>query len=89
MSEEDVVALMTGKGFQEESEARGKLSRAKLSSVQLATYFAGHLAIENILAEYRALMGDAFSWKDFNERLVGAGSPPFFATREYMLQKSN
>jgi uncharacterized protein (DUF885 family) len=89
MSEEDVVALMTGTGFQEESEARGKLSRAKLSSVQLATYFAGHLAIENILAEYRALMGDAFSWKDFNERLVGAGSPPFFATREYMLQKSN
>jgi uncharacterized protein (DUF885 family) len=54
-------------------------------SVQLATYFAGHLAIENILAEYRELKGDSFSWKDFNERLVGAGSPPFFATREYML----
>ena len=89
MSEEDAVALMTGKGFQEESEARGKLSRAKLSSVQLATYFAGHLAIDNILAEYRALRGNAFSWKEFNERLVGAGSPPFFAIREYMLQDSN
>jgi len=87
--EEEAVALMTGKGFQEESEARGKLARAKLSSVQLATYFAGHLAIENILAEYRALKGDAFSWKEFNERLVGAGSPPFFATREYMLQASD
>jgi hypothetical protein len=78
---------MTGKGFQEESEARGKLARAKLSSVQLATYFAGHLAIEKILAEYRELRGNAFSWKEFNERLVGAGSPPFFATREYMLQE--
>jgi len=86
LGEEEAVALMTGKGFQEESEARGKLARAKLSSVQLATYFAGQLAIENILAEYRKLRGSAFSWKEFNERLVGAGSPPFFATREYMLQ---
>jgi uncharacterized protein (DUF885 family) len=83
--EDEAVELMIEKGFQEESEARGKLARAKLSSVQLATYFAGHLAIENILAEYRELKGDSFSWKDFNERLVGAGSPPFFATREYML----
>jgi uncharacterized protein (DUF885 family) len=83
--EDEAVELMIDKGFQEESEARGKLARAKLSSVQLATYFAGHLAIENILAEYRELKGDSFSWKDFNERLVGAGSPPFFATREYML----
>jgi len=86
LAEEEALALMTGKGFQEESEARGKLARAKLSSVQLATYFAGHLAIEKILAEYRELRGNAFSWKEFNERLVGAGSPPFFATREYMLQ---
>ena len=84
--EEEAVKLMIEKGFQEESEARGKLARAKLSSVQLATYFAGHLAIEKILAEYKALKGDSFSWKDFNERLVSAGSPPFFATREYMLQ---
>jgi uncharacterized protein (DUF885 family) len=87
--EEEAVRLMTEKGFQEESEARGKLARAKLSSVQLATYFAGHLAIENILAEYRELKGNAFSWKEFNERLVGAGSPPFFATREYMLESSD
>ncbi|HMB60843.1 MAG TPA: DUF885 domain-containing protein [Xanthomonadales bacterium] len=83
--EEDAVKMMMEQGFQEESEARGKLVRAKLSSVQLASYFAGQLAIENILAEYKALQGDAFSWKEFNERLVGAGSPPFFAIREYML----
>ena len=86
-SEEDAVALMTGKGFQEESEARGKLVRAKLGSVQLTSYFAGHLAIENILAEYRAKKGNSFRWKEFNQRLVGAGSPPFFAIREYMLSE--
>ncbi len=83
--EEEAVKLMMEKGFQEESEARGKLVRAKLSSVQLPSYFAGHLAIENILAEYRQQRGDEFSWKEFNQRLVGAGSPPFFAIREYML----
>ena len=83
--EEDAVRLMTERGFQEEGEARGKLTRAKLSSVQLATYFAGHHAILGILDEYRRAKGDAFTWKDFNERLVGAGSPPFFALRELML----
>ena len=85
--EEEAVKLMMSKGFQEEGEARGKLLRAKLGSVQLTSYFAGQLAIENLLDDYRKLRGDEFSWKEFNERLVGAGSPPFFAIREYMLGK--
>jgi uncharacterized protein (DUF885 family) len=84
--EEEAVRLMMEQGFQEEGEARGKLVRAKLGSVQLATYFAGHLAIDDILAEYRERRGEAFRWKEFNQRLVGAGSPPFFAVREYMLE---
>lgn len=84
-SEDDALKLMTGKGFQEPSEAQGKIVRAKLGSVQLSSYFAGHYAIEEILAEYRERMGSSFSYKDFNERLVGAGSPPFFAIREFML----
>ncbi len=84
-SEEEAVALMTGKGFQEPGEAQGKLTRAKLSSVQLATYFAGQIAILELLEEYKKIRGDEFSWKEFNERLVGVGSPPFFAIREQML----
>jgi uncharacterized protein (DUF885 family) len=83
--EEDAVALMMDRGFQEEGEARGKLTRAKLSSVQLATYFAGHRAILELLEEYRERRGEAFTWKEFNERLVSAGSPPFFVLREDML----
>ena len=83
--EEEAVRLMMDKGFQEEGEARGKLTRAKLSSVQLATYFAGHEAILGLLDEYRYIQGDAFSWKAFNEKLVGAGSPPFFVLRDHML----
>jgi uncharacterized protein (DUF885 family) len=83
--EEEAVRLMTERGFQEEGEAQGKLTRAKLSSVQLASYYAGHRAILELLEEYRALKGDDFTWKDFNERLVGMGSPPFFVLREAML----
>lgn len=83
--EEEAVKMMTEQGFQEPSEASSKLVRAKVSSVQLTSYFAGQYAIEQILAEYKEKMGDAFSYKDFNERLVGAGSPPFFAIREFML----
>ena len=83
--EQDAIDLMIQKGFQQEGEARGKLTRAKLSSVQLATYFAGHQAILELLDEYRAQQGDAFSWKSFNEKLVSAGSPPFFVLRDHML----
>ena len=85
--EEAAVELMIEKGFQEQGEAQGKLARAKMSSVQLATYFAGHHAILEILEEYKASKGDDFSYKEFNERLVSAGSPPFFAIREFMLAK--
>jgi uncharacterized protein (DUF885 family) len=83
--EDDAVKLMVERGFQEPGEADAKLTRVKLSSVQLATYFAGHRAILEILDEYRRRQGDDFSWKAFNERLVTAGSPPFFALRERML----
>jgi uncharacterized protein (DUF885 family) len=83
--EEEAVKMMTEQGFQENAEAQGKLTRAKQGYVQLTSYFAGHHAILEILEEYKAAKGDDFSYKEFNERLVGAGSPPFFAIREFML----
>ena len=83
--EEEAVRMMVEQGFQEQAEADGKLNRAKMGYVQLASYFAGHHAILGILEEYKKAKGDAFSYKEFNERLVGAGSPPFFAIREFML----
>ncbi|MDZ4731305.1 MAG: DUF885 domain-containing protein [Xanthomonadales bacterium] len=82
---EEAVKLMVEQGYQEEGEAQGKAVRAQLGSVQLASYFAGQLAIEDILVEYKAKKGKSFSYKEFNEKLVGAGSPPFFAIREFML----
>jgi len=57
---EEAVKLMVEKGYQEEGEAQGKIVRAELSSVQLTTYFAGYLAIEDILEEYKAKKGEDF-----------------------------
>lgn len=45
MTTEDAVALMVDGAFQEESEARAKDERARLSSTQLSTYFLGSLGM--------------------------------------------
>jgi len=58
----------------------GKIARGDI-------YFQGQSLVGRSPEELRKLRGDQFSWKEFNERLVGAGSPPFFAIREYMLGK--
>ncbi|TDB72714.1 DUF885 domain-containing protein [Micromonospora sp. KC723] len=41
LPEAEAMALMTGRGFQEEGEAAGKWRRALLTSTQLSTYFVG------------------------------------------------
>ena len=53
MDEEAAVRLMVEGGFQEESEARAKYDRARLSSTQLSTYFAGSLEMWDIEREVR------------------------------------
>jgi uncharacterized protein (DUF885 family) len=50
MSEAEAMALMTGRGFQEEGEAVGKWRRAQLTSAQLSTYFVGYLELAPTLA---------------------------------------
>jgi uncharacterized protein (DUF885 family) len=53
MGEEEAVSLMVDGGFQEEAEARNKYRRARLSSTQLSTYFAGSLEMWDIELEAR------------------------------------
>ena len=53
MTEEEAVTLMVEGGFQEEAEARAKYSRARLSSTQLSTYFAGSMEMWEIELEAR------------------------------------
>lgn len=53
MTEQEAVDLMVDGGFQEEAEARAKFSRARLSSTQLSTYFAGSFEMWEMELEAR------------------------------------
>jgi uncharacterized protein (DUF885 family) len=53
MTEDEAVDLMVDGGFQEEAEARAKYRRARLSSTQLSTYFAGSMEMWDIELEAR------------------------------------
>ena len=53
MTEAEAVELMVEGGFQEEAEARAKYDRARLSSTQLSTYFAGSIEMWAIEDEVR------------------------------------
>ena len=53
MTLEEAVELMVDGGFQEHAEARAKFDRARLSSTQLSTYFAGSMEMWDIDLEAR------------------------------------
>jgi uncharacterized protein (DUF885 family) len=74
MDEKEALSLMTEQAFQEEAEAVGKWTRARISSGQLSTYFYGY-------REFRRLREAAEKSPDFRERayhdrLLAFGAPP-------------
>jgi uncharacterized protein (DUF885 family) len=71
LSEEDALALMTGRGFQEEGEATGKWRRAQLTSAQLSTYFVGYTEVAAIGAA-RPAGTTPRAWHD---EMLAHGSP--------------
>ena len=73
MTEDQAMALMMERGFQEEGEAEGKWTRACLTSTQLSTYLVGLLEVMAIRRDYEALQGDAF---DAQEALWISKQPP-------------
>ncbi len=76
MTDAEALRLMTEDTFQETEEATAKLQRAKLSSVQLVTYFAGwrdHMRMREI---YRGVKGGAFRLADYHKAVLEAGGLP-------------
>ena len=57
MTEAEAMELMVKGGFQEESEARKKWDRARLTSTQLSTYFVGSMEMWNLERERRLRAG--------------------------------
>ncbi len=74
MSESEALALMMGRGYQEEGEAVGKWRRALLTSAQLPTYYAGYRAVSGIVGDLRVLHPH-WSDRDLHDLVLSHGSP--------------
>jgi len=87
MSEEKAMDLLLHEAFQQASEAREKWHRARVTSVQLSSYFAGYAAIYDLREQLKAKQKDHFDLKRFHEEFLGYGSAPVKFIRELMLPR--
>jgi uncharacterized protein (DUF885 family) len=84
MTEPEAMALMTGRGYQEEGEAAGKWRRALLTSAQLSTYYVGYSEVSDLAADLReAYPGQ--SEQQVHDRMLAHGSPPARLLRTLLL----
>jgi uncharacterized protein (DUF885 family) len=76
MTDAQAMELMTKDAFQETEEATAKLQRAKLSSCQLPTYYAGYKGWLAVREHYRATHGNTTNLKQFHEASLREGAVP-------------
>ena len=76
MSDADAIELMTKGTYQEMEEATAKLQRAKLSSCQLPTYYAGYKGWLAVREHFKSTHGDAMTLKQFHEAALREGAVP-------------
>ena len=76
MTDQEALDLMTKSTYQEMEEATAKLQRAKLSSCQLPTYYAGYKGWLAVREHFQAKRGPAFSLKEFHEGALRQGAVP-------------
>ena len=81
MTEDEAMALMTERGFQEEGEASGKWRRALLSSSQLSTYYVGYVEVSDLVRDLRAGHPE-WSERELHDAVLGHGSPAVRYLRE-------
>jgi uncharacterized protein (DUF885 family) len=75
MTDQQALDLMTQDTYQEMEEATAKLQRAKLSSCQLPTYYAGFKGWLDVRTHFRAAHPDT-TLKEFHERALKEGAVP-------------
>jgi uncharacterized protein (DUF885 family) len=75
MTETEAMALMTGRGYQEEGEAAGKWRRAQITSAQLSTYYVGYSEVFDLASELRAADPGQRD-QEIHDRMLAHGSPP-------------
>jgi uncharacterized protein (DUF885 family) len=85
---EQAMAFMVGEAFQEEREAAGKWTRARVSSTQLSTYFVGWSEHRAVRAEAEKRWGAEFNLKTYHDRLLSHGSPPMKYVRALLFDEA-
>jgi uncharacterized protein (DUF885 family) len=75
MSEAEAMALMTGRGHQEEGEAAGKWRRALLTSAQLSTYYVGYTEVCDLAGDLKAAQPGRAE-REIHDQMLAHGSPP-------------
>jgi uncharacterized protein (DUF885 family) len=81
MTDAQAMDLMMNQAFQTQAEADGKLRRAKLSSVQLPTYFVGINDWFQLRKDYQAKMGSKFNLEEFHNNALDEGPLPIMLLR--------
>jgi uncharacterized protein (DUF885 family) len=76
MTDEQATDLLVSQAFQTEAEAAGKLIRAKQTSCQLSTYFAGRTAFYRLRQAIAREQGARFELGRFHEAVLGQGPLP-------------
>ena len=76
MTDDEALKLLMGRGFQTEGEAVGKVLRAKQSSCQLSTYFAGRTAFYRLRQRVQRARGEAFDLGKYHEEVLNQGTIP-------------
>jgi uncharacterized protein (DUF885 family) len=86
MTDQEALDLMTKSTYQEMEEATAKLQRAKLSSCQLPTYYAGYKGWLALREHDQSKRGAAFSLKEFHESALRQGAVPLPVLQRLLLQ---
>jgi uncharacterized protein (DUF885 family) len=76
MTDEQAMELMTTQAFQTKAEAMGKLTRVKLSSTQLPTYWVGTREWLEFRKRYQAGVGNKFDMMKFHDMVLDQGALP-------------
>jgi uncharacterized protein (DUF885 family) len=84
MTDAEALELMTQGAYQEMEEATAKLQRAKLSSCQLPTYYAGYKGWLAVREHFRTTHGEAMSLKQFHEAALREGAVPLPVLEELL-----
>ena len=86
MTDSEALELMINQTFQEKQEAVAKVRRAKLTSCQLPTYFAGWQAWLQLRDDYRRKTGTRFDLAEFHAKALKEGGIPMSTLAKLMLQ---